>query len=165
MIFDPRQENVESDRNCDQAVSLIHVYRTLCEMTGIECPEYVDGSSLAGLLNAPDSAFDPPAITTWGRGNYSVRDDHWRYTRYFDGSEELYDHRVDPNEWNNLADVAAHANAKERLARHLPQNEAPLIKQGISLWNVIDADQPNKLKTFQTKQWPEWTSKMKPRLE
>ncbi len=42
-------------------------------------------------------------MTTWGRGNYTLRTSEWRYTRYFDGSEELYSETDDPNEWTNLA--------------------------------------------------------------
>jgi hypothetical protein len=37
------------------------------------------------------------------KGNASLRTDRWRYIRYGDGSEELYDHSNDPNEWSNLA--------------------------------------------------------------
>lgn len=35
--------------------------------------------------------------------NYSYRTQNWRYIRYRNGKEELYDHRNDPYEWNNLA--------------------------------------------------------------
>jgi len=35
--------------------------------------------------------------------NDSTRDAQWRYIRYEDGGEELYDHEEDPGEWNNLA--------------------------------------------------------------
>lgn len=35
---------------------------------------------------------------------------------------------------------------KKQLARWLPKTEAPLVREGISLWNVVDADQPEKLK-------------------
>ena len=52
-----------------------------------------------------------------------------------------------------------------RLRRHLPTDEASLIREGISLWNVIDADRPEKLKAFQTKQWPQWKKKLKPSIE
>ena len=34
--------------------------------------------------------------------NYSVRSRSWRYIRYQNGDEELYDHGSDPNEWTNL---------------------------------------------------------------
>jgi arylsulfatase A-like enzyme len=34
--------------------------------------------------------------------NYSYRTRDWRYIRYRNGKEELYDHTKDPYEWNNL---------------------------------------------------------------
>ena len=40
---------------------------------------------------------------TYGRGNHAVRSDRWRYIRYSDGTEELYDHMKDPHEWTNIA--------------------------------------------------------------
>ena len=40
---------------------------------------------------------------TMGRGNHAVRSDRWRYIRYADGEEELYDHSKDPWEWENVA--------------------------------------------------------------
>ena len=33
----------------------------------------------------------------------SLRTKKWRYVRYNTGDEELYDHEVDPYEWDNLA--------------------------------------------------------------
>ncbi len=55
------------------------------------------------LLRDPDAAWDRPAVTTHGRNNHAVRSERWRYIRYADGSEELYDHDADPLEWANLA--------------------------------------------------------------
>jgi hypothetical protein len=40
--------------------------------------------------------------------NWSIRSTDWRYIRYRNGSEELYDHNNDPFEWNNLASHKAH---------------------------------------------------------
>jgi hypothetical protein len=45
----------------------------------------------------------------------SVRSSRWRYVRYADGSEELYDHAVDSHEWENLAASTAHADVKREL--------------------------------------------------
>ena len=44
---------------------------------------------------------------TQGIGNHAIRDDRFRYIRYRDGNEELYDHDVDPQEWNALAGSTA----------------------------------------------------------
>ena len=40
--------------------------------------------------------------------HYSVRSKRYRYIRYNNGMEELYDHDNDPDEWTNLADDPAH---------------------------------------------------------
>ena len=78
---------------------------------------------------------------------------------------ELYDHSTDPNEWKNLAGDSAHAAIKSQLSNQLPDKEAPLVKRGIALWNVIDADQPQKLNKFKNTTWPDWLKKLKPRLQ
>ncbi|MEO1528700.1 MAG: sulfatase [Planctomycetota bacterium] len=150
IIRDPRIKHTlkNDDHRCDEAVSLIHLYRTLCDLTDIPAPEYVAGESLRSQLIDPKAPFEPPAITTWGRGNYSIRGDRYRFTRYFDGGEELYDHASDPNEWHNLAEEKQHAATKAELASHLPKDETPLVREGISLWNIIDADRPGKFEKF-----------------
>ena len=33
-----------------------------------------------------------PVISSYGEGNTAIRTERWRYIRYEDGSEELYDH-------------------------------------------------------------------------
>ena len=47
---------------------------------------------------------------------------NWRYTRYFDGSQELYDLKNDPQEWTNLIDDSAHAKTVKRLAKAIPDD-------------------------------------------
>ena len=60
-----------------------------------------------------------PAISTHNQNNHTVRSEHWRYVRYADGSEELYDHRTDPNEWTNLATNPKHADVIREHAQWL----------------------------------------------
>ena len=67
---------------------------------------------------------------TYLRNNHAIRDTRWRYIRYADGSEELYDHDVDQEEWRNLAADPAHEQTKRRLAGLLPkvnQAAAPAV--------------------------------------
>jgi len=89
---------------CSRPVELVDLYPLICEVANIESKHALDGQSLTEFLVDPHQERDRPALTTYRPGEYSVRSEHWRYIRYRDGSEELYDHRVDPNEWTNLAE-------------------------------------------------------------
>ncbi len=88
---------------CKRTVGLIDIYPTLTELCKIQAPSNLQGQSFARLLDNPDGEWKRPALTSTKAGNHSVRSDRWRYIRYVDGSEELYDHENDPNEWYNVA--------------------------------------------------------------
>lgn len=103
----------------DAPVDLMGLYPTLADLAGLPAPE-VEGVTLRPLLEDAGAAWTRPALITWGPGNHAVRDHRWRYIRYADGSEELYDHAADPMEWTNLADRPEHARIKRDLARWMP---------------------------------------------
>ena len=77
--------------------------RRLIELCGLTPRHGLDGHSLVPQLKDANAPRPWPAITTHNRGSHSVRSERWRYIRYADGTEELYDHRDDPHEWKNLA--------------------------------------------------------------
>jgi hypothetical protein len=54
-----------------------------------------------------------------------VRTERWRYIRYRDGGEELYDCAADPNEFHNLAADPRHDSLKKELAAWIPKSCAP----------------------------------------
>ena len=108
-----------------RTVSLVDVFPTLLELTGFDVLDGLDGVSLVPLLNNPDASLDRPALSTFEEGNHAVRSERYRYIRYFDGSEELYDHENDPGEWVNLADDPQYASAKTELALWLPMEDTP----------------------------------------
>jgi arylsulfatase A-like enzyme len=105
-------------------VGLIDIYPTLVELCGLPPREELEGKSLVPLLKGPEAPWERPALTTYRRGNHSIRSERWRYTRYADGREELYDHDSDPLEWTNLADWPAHEAVRKELARWLPGKDA-----------------------------------------
>jgi arylsulfatase A-like enzyme len=109
---------------CDSPVELLDLYPTLAALCDLPAPA-VEGRSLAAQLKDAAAPREEPAVTTHGPGNHAVRDARWRYIRYADGSEELYDHQADPNEWTNLAGDARLAAEKMRLAKWLPTSNAP----------------------------------------
>jgi len=143
IIWDAREKKVIAGREVKDGVSLINVYRTLAEISGLEAPDYVDGFSLVPQLKNPNTAVEGQAICSWGRGNYTVRTRDWRYTRYYDGGEELYDHAKDPDEWTNLANNPEYADVKKRLSAKLPQQEVPIVMEGLEGWSIpYSADKP-----------------------
>jgi arylsulfatase A-like enzyme len=110
---------------CHRTVDYMSMYPTMVELCGLPKKEGMEGVSIVPLLKDPGAKWDRPALTTYERGNHSVRSERWRYIRYQDGSEELYDHQTDEMEWTNLAARPEHAAVKAELARWLPKVDAP----------------------------------------
>ncbi|MDA2930036.1 sulfatase [Acidobacteria bacterium AH-259-O06] len=115
----------QPNARCTRPVSLIDIYPTLIDVCGLRAKEGLEGKSLLPLLKNPSASWDRPALTTHGRNNHSVRSERWRYIRYSDGTEELYDRQKDEMEWTNLADRPEFAKVKKQLARWLPKINAP----------------------------------------
>ena len=111
---------------CGRTVSFADIYPTLKDICGLPAPtQKLEGVTLRPLLQNPKAVWERPALTTHGRNNHSVRSEKWRYIRYRDGSEELYDEERDPLEWTNLAAKPEYAKVKEELAAWLPKTNAP----------------------------------------
>ena len=110
---------------CDVPVSLLDLYSTLNALCGLSQREELEGDSLVPLLDDPAAGVERAVVTTNGWNNHSVRSRDWRYTRYADGGEELYDHRSDPLEWWNLAGEPSCTGVKRELAGWLPKENAP----------------------------------------
>jgi arylsulfatase A-like enzyme len=106
-------------------VNLIDLYPTLIDLCDLPSIDNLDGHSLVPLLENPQREWRPSVIE-YLRGNSTVRTEDWRYIRYVDGSEELYDHRRDPNEWENLAGNPEYNPVKEELSRWATSEWAPM---------------------------------------
>ena len=115
---------------CTRPAELLSIYPTLIDLCGLPKREGLEGVSLVPLLMNPDAEWQRPALTTHGKNNHAVRTDHYRYIRYYEGSEELYDLRKDPNEWTNLAANKELAPVKEELASWLPKVNADPARSG-----------------------------------
>jgi len=111
---------------CDATVNLLDLYPTFNELCALPpVSQQLDGKSLVPLLKNPKTEWNRPAVTTYQQNDHAIRDDRWRYIRYHDGSEELYDDLNDPNEWTNVVSKAANVEVKTRLAQWLPKENAP----------------------------------------
>lgn len=120
----PKQ--ITSGTVIDKPVDLTAIYPTLIDLAGLEEKDDLDGQSLIPLFSNPDADF-PPALMTYMKGNHAIRKDHWRYIQYDDGSEELYDHRSDPHEWNNLANNSDYQKIIGDLKTYVPEENADQI--------------------------------------
>jgi choline-sulfatase len=111
-----------------QPANLLDLYPTLVEMCGLPPHSGLDGESLVPLLRDP-KARRKPTVSTYEPGNHAVIDERWRYIRYHDGGEELYDRIEDPNEWRNLAGDPKHNPVKRDLAQWMPKTNASPVPE------------------------------------
>ncbi len=105
---------------CDRTVDFMSIYPTLCELCDIAIPKHVEGPSIKSLLADPKSSWEKPALTTFHYNNHAVRDEEWRYIRYANGDEELYNEKMDPEEWKNLAGDSNYVEKKNMLSKSFP---------------------------------------------
>ena len=116
-------------------VSLIDLFPTLVDLCSLQgdtrknkAGARLDGHSLRPFLADPKSETwdgSDAALTMVfaGKGtnrqpekqHYSVRTKRWRYIRYNNGMEELYDHDADPYEWTNLSEEARYGKVKAEM--------------------------------------------------
>ncbi len=116
---------VAKGAKCGRPVELLDIFPTLLEMCGLPARPDLEGHSIVPQLKDANAPREWPAITTHNQGNHGVRTEKWRYIRYADGSEELYDEQADPNEWKNLAGDSNFTEVKEELAKWLPKKDVP----------------------------------------
>ena len=111
-------------------VSLLDLYPTLMELTGLEIPQHVDGRSLVPLLKDVDTPHDYPALTAY-QNHIAIRTAQHRLIRYSDGEMELYYVEKDPNEWSNLANNPEYQGVVKELSAQLPDFEMlPYVRKG-----------------------------------
>ncbi len=121
---------------CDRPVDYMNIYPTLNDLCGLAESvnpqgQKLDGINMRSLLANPHGRWDRPALTTHGRNNHALRTQQYRYIRYADGSEELYDQIEDPMGFKNLAAIAKFSKLKNQIARWFPKTnvaEAPKDK-------------------------------------
>jgi arylsulfatase A-like enzyme len=112
---------------CSRTVELLDIFPTLLALCEMPARSDLEGHSLLPQLKDANAPREWPAITTHNQGNHSIRTEAWRYIRYADGTEELYDQKADPNEWTNLANQAGNETTKQDLAKWLPKIDKPAV--------------------------------------
>ncbi|MGX1929051.1 sulfatase [Flagellimonas sp. 2504JD4-2] len=84
-------------------VETLDIFPTLCELTGIKTPDFVQGTSLGHILeneNAPGH----PALAYTGNAK-TIRTETYRLILHEDENVELYDHTSSKKETENIADA------------------------------------------------------------
>jgi arylsulfatase A-like enzyme len=101
----------------DATASLIDMYPTLVGMCGLPKPkQHLEGTSLVSTLADPATARDRDVfLPHMHPGEFAVMNRDWRYIRYGEDGEELYNLKADPNEWDNLAGDPAFETEKAKL--------------------------------------------------
>ena len=118
--------NVNNGRVVQQPVSAVDFYPTLADYCGLGPANPLrDGLSLRPLLERPDTRWRRPAISTFGVDRFSANDGRYRYIRYADGGQELYDLRSDPHEFINLAEKPDSRYIIGKFRQWIPQRYAP----------------------------------------
>lgn len=115
---------------CDKPVQLLDLYPTLLDLAGLEPDPAHEGRSLRPLLENPQADWPHLARTSFGPGNIALISEGYRYIRYVNGSEELYDRSADPHEWHNLATDSAMAGVLERHRAEMPTKFHPVLGDG-----------------------------------
>ena len=86
----------------DAIVETLDIFPTLCDLTGVEVPQFAQGVSLKEILENPNTT-GHPAIAYKNRVS-TIRTATHRMTLHEDGFTELYDHTTAENETKNVAD-------------------------------------------------------------
>jgi len=105
----------------DTPVELLSIYPTLLELCNLPSYDRNEGISLLKTMQKNKQNNNAFALTTYGMNNHSVRVAGFRFTQYEDGTQELYDHKLDPNEFTNLAKLPKFNSEITKLKKHLPK--------------------------------------------
>ena len=110
----------------EATIGLVDIFPTLIEYCGLKKPKQkMDGHSFFKQIKNPEANWKYPAFSTYGENYSSIRDNRYRYIKYPDGTEELYDHDSDPYEFNNIASQPDSKLIKKKLGKYIPKKWAP----------------------------------------
>lgn len=119
--------NFKANQKTNRPAELIDVFPTLLDMASLPPDPSQEGQSLVPLMNDPGREWSHPAVTSFGKGNFSVRTTRYRFIQYHDGSQELYDLKNDPHEWTNLVTNTSYSSVIAEHAKYLPENQHDVL--------------------------------------
>jgi arylsulfatase A-like enzyme len=143
---------IQQGQVTNSTVSLIDMYPTLIDLCGIRSNEPLEGQSLKNILKNPTARHGSRTVLLpYDEPNsYALINETWRYIKYSDDTEELYNVVKDPHEWENLASSPDFREVINNLQEHAPKSFAPMGTIVKNLELVIDGEnyhwQPKKKK-------------------
>ncbi len=114
-------------KKTDALVEFVDVYPTLIQLAALPMQQGLEGTSLVPLLHSPKMNWKRAAFSQYPRGRvmgYSIRTNRYRYTEWSEPGKalvgvELYDHRADPAENINIANLPENNTIVAELSRQL----------------------------------------------
>jgi hypothetical protein len=105
------------------------------DLTNIISPSHVVGESLKPIIENKSSDVRKSALTRW-RNGYSIRTERFRLTKWdinVDFQYELYDHKFDEEELNNLALDSSYSLIRDSLIKTINRRiiQADMKPEGI----------------------------------
>ena len=118
-----RVPGIEGGKRTAGLTEFIDIYPSLCDLAGLPLPEHLEGRSFVPLLKNPQAARKQNAIGRYATGD-TIRTDNYRFSEYTDKKGQvigrmLYDHRTDPGENTNVAELPENRELVEQLTGQL----------------------------------------------
>ena len=122
-------------------VELIDLYPTLCDLTGLEKPAHLQGTSFLATLDDPEAAHHDFAYSSYAHGigngksaiGHSLRNGQFRYTEWWaNGTDEVIDRaftdlNADPGETTSA--MATNESDAERISKALHERVLSVRKK------------------------------------
>ena len=112
----------KSSQNTSDLVEFVDIYPTVCDLAGIKKPKHLEGKSFVPVLDKPSMPWKKAVFGRYGKGD-SIRSQRYLYTEWRKNGEMvasmLYDHKVDPDENNNVAGHPEYKDVVKKLSREL----------------------------------------------
>ena len=142
----------KNNKPIDDPVELIDLYPTIMDMLDMQTPNFVSGKSLVPYMKNSNETIRESALTELqvNRGNikaqgYGIKTKRYRLNQWlYKGllSYELYDHKFDRKELNNLSDYIEYKMIKDSLIIVLQNRIIDAKKIPVDLGKQIDNAQP-----------------------
>lgn len=134
-------KGIPKNTKVETTVSLIDMYPTFIELCHLPQTKNLEGVSLVSALKNPTKTVDRNVfLPSNERGSFAIINKNWRYISYYNGGEELYNEKEDPNEWYNLAGDEKYRPIMNEMKKSAPKVFAPTVTPKTDLKLVIEGD-------------------------